>query len=371
MTSALDALINKYGELNTAYGKLTKEELFNFANILNNTQVLDIDTSKKGWYLKIPKVLCFDENVDPQQDPAKTVPQELPKSGNDVDTSKSQWYLEIPKAVTAIQWTGNNQQAMEDFCNNGRYRISDQGDGTLKLADSTGASIINQGDYVVSLKSGFSIYKADEFVKEYQYIQKNSDAEQPPDGFETESSNELLPPPPGSELAQFSSPIKNVYNKIKKFNNKMGIERFNSNKIPDTGKRILNALPGQNNNFALNPGVQEFIRSNVSSAVTGAMNNTLNKGIDKVKKIIPKTNKHYSMNEIVSKILETPEVENNTPESEELKHLDQVNSDLGKNELEKTESLLKSIVSNIPSEKLAEKGINNNISVTKIFNEEN
>lgn len=252
----LEAIKETLPQLEEAYGELAKEELFNFAKIVHGAIDKYFNTSIPQVYMRIPKVLNFDEGVDPQQDPAKTIPQELPKEGTDVDTSKSQWYLEIPKAITAIQWTGNNQQAMEEFCNNGRYRISDNGDGTLRLSDSERAQVINQGDYVASLKSGFSVYKAEDFVKEYQFIEKNSDAQ--PTGFEQQAApegQETLPPPPPEDAmtATFSIPGIDLpgkaLGKIKQINNKLNknnwIEKFQSNNVHDTGKQMMKALPGQ------------------------------------------------------------------------------------------------------------------------------
>lgn len=140
-----------------------------------------IDTSKPWYYLPI-QWKNFDDmsgfTPPPVNAPApeQTVPQELPKPEIQLDTAKTQWYLEIPKAITAIQYVGNNLQNMEEFCNNGRYRLVSMEDGTLKLSDSESSVIINPGDYVASLKSGFSVYKADEFIKNYQYIEKDSDA---------------------------------------------------------------------------------------------------------------------------------------------------------------------------------------------------
>ena len=149
----------------------------------------NIDTSKKWYY--IPTALTnfaqtlegdsnqgmpMDAAIAPgQMPPEQTIPQELTPKTPYIDTAKTQWYLEIPKSVTAIQYVGNNLQNMMDFCNNGRYRLVSMEDGTLKLSDSEGSVIINPGDYVASLKSGFSVYKADEFIKNYQYIEKDSD----------------------------------------------------------------------------------------------------------------------------------------------------------------------------------------------------
>lgn len=257
LISQIDTIKDIAPELEDAYGKLPREQVLLFSNIVNRAINKDFNTSIPQVYMRIPKVLNFD---DSQQDPAKTVPQELPKGGTDVDTSKSQWYLEIPKAITAIQWTGNNQQAMEEFCNNGRYRISDNGDGTLRLADSERTTVINKGDYVASLKSGFSIYKADDFVKEYQFIEKNSDAA--PAGFEQQSEQptdvpvegELPPPPDDAMTATFS--IKGLtnlpgkaLNKAQSINDKFNrggwIENMQSDRVAETGRRLVSKLPGQ------------------------------------------------------------------------------------------------------------------------------
>lgn len=260
LSSQLKTITESMPLLEDVYGKLTKEELLGFSNIIHKAVSKNFNTSIPQIYMRIPKVLNFDEGVAPQQDPAKTVPQELPKEAHDVDTSKSQWYLEIPKAITAIQWTGNNQQAMEEFCNNGRYRISDNGDGTLRLADSERTTVINQGDYVASLKSGFSVYKADDFVREYQFIEKNSEAQ--PGGFEQAEEplppppEEPLPPPPEGDAMQAFSIISsvasapsNALGKIKSINNKINkgnwIEKMQTNNLHETGKQLTKWMPGQ------------------------------------------------------------------------------------------------------------------------------
>lgn len=157
---------------------------------------LKINTSKKWYYIptalvNFAQTLGGDPNTMPQDmnqgmpmdagvapgqmPPEQTIPQEITPKTPYIDTARTQWYLEIPKSVTAIQYVGNNLQNMMDFCNNGRYRLVSMEDGTLKLSDSEGSVIINPGDYVASLKSGFSVYKADEFIKNYQYIEKDSD----------------------------------------------------------------------------------------------------------------------------------------------------------------------------------------------------
>ena len=112
------------------------------------------------------------ENVE---EPGKTLPQEFEKPEVSIDTAKSQWYLEVPKAVTAIQFVGNNVQEIKDFCENGRYRVTQLENNALVLADSERNIVINPGDYVASLKSGFSVYKADDFIKEYRYIERDTD----------------------------------------------------------------------------------------------------------------------------------------------------------------------------------------------------
>lgn len=273
--------------LEEAYGKLTKEELLGFSNIIHNAIFKDFNTSIPQVYMRIPKVLNFDENVDPQQDPSKTVPQELPKEGGDIDTSKSQWYLEIPKAITAIQWTGNNQQAMEEFCNNGRYRISDNGDGTLRLADSERTTVINQGDYVASLKSGFSVYKADDFIREYQFIEKNSDTQ--PAGFEQQGVEDIPPPPPDDAMAAFSilSLPNKALNKVQRINDKFNkgnwMQKMKSENVHDTGKELTKWMPGQQKEF--NDVLEEKfsiigkVVNGVKNAATNVAMGTVNNGI--------------------------------------------------------------------------------------------
>lgn len=292
----MDELIPK---LEDAYGKISREQLLFCNAIFNRAVRKNYNTSIPQLYIKIPKVLNFDEMQDGQQDPAKTIPQELPKAATDVDTSKSQWYLEIPKAITAIQWTGNNQQAMEEFCNNGRYRLTDNGDGTLRLADSERTSVINQGDYVASLKSGFSIYKADDFVREFQFIEKNSDAA--PAGFEVEPTQqeqlpppppegELPPPPPEEGQMEASFSIKDIpgqaLNKVKSINNTLNkgnwIEKFQSNNIHDTGKQLVSKLPGQDNfdieqHFGIIGGVKSFVGDTLLQTATNAVGRSINR----------------------------------------------------------------------------------------------
>lgn len=176
----------------------------------------NIDTSKKWYYIPTALInfaqdfgndpnampqdpnqgMPMDAGVAPgQMPPEQTIPQELTPKTPYIDTAKTQWYLEIPKSVTAIQYVGNNLQNMMDFCNNGRYRLVSMEDGTLKLSDSEGSVIINPGDYVASLKSGFSVYKADEFIKNYQYIEKDSDiASTNPNAMEAAMNNQPMMP---------------------------------------------------------------------------------------------------------------------------------------------------------------------------------
>lgn len=292
LISQIDTIKELAPELEDAYGKLPQEQILLFSKIINGAINKDFNTAIPQVYMRIPKVLNFD---DTQQDPAKTVPQELPKEGTDVDTSKSQWYLEIPKAITAIQWTGNNQQAMEEFCNNGRYRISDNGDGTLRLADSERTTVVNQGDYVASLKSGFSVYKADDFVKEYQFIEKNSDTA--PAGFEQQG--EELPPPPLDDTMMATFSILNLpgkaLNKVRNINNKFNkndwIGKFQSENVHDTGKQMMAKLPGQEEfdnlieqNFGVIGKVIDGAKSLVGNTIVQTGQNAFNGVVNAAKK---------------------------------------------------------------------------------------
>lgn len=292
-------LKDRLPEFETVYGKLTSDEIMDFSRVIYGAKSKNYNTSIPQVYLRIPKVLNFDDNgmIDGQQDPANTIPQELPKEGTDVDTSKSQWYLEIPKAITAIQWTGNNQQAMEEFCNNGRYRLSDNGDGTLRLADSERTTVINQGDYVASLKSGFSVYKADDFVREYQFIEKNSEAQ--PAGFEQKPDEGDIPPPPPlpDEQPQQDAPqnfglVRNIVdapnralNKVQKINSKFDfLKKFESGNIHKTGKKMMSKLPGQSEfsrkmeeNFGLVSKAVDFVKDTAGSVAMNTASNAFNR----------------------------------------------------------------------------------------------
>lgn len=321
----LQAMIQTLPQLEDAYGKLTKEELFNFAKVVHRAVYKNFNTSIPQVYMRIPKVLNFDGEIDPQQDPAKTVPQELPKEGIDVDTSKSQWYLEIPKAITAIQWTGNNQQAMEEFCNNGRYRLTDNGDGTLRLADSERTTVINQGDYVASLKSGFSVYKADDFVREYQFIEKNSDTQ--PAGFEQQATPEDVPPPPEGDVpppppedvmqATFGIPLVSsiasapgkALDKVKSINNKFNkgnwIDKFQSENVHYTGKQMMSKLPGQEDfdnlleqNFGIIGKVIDGVKGVATDVALNTANNMVNSVQQKAMQPKPKPSQPSQFNDI-------------------------------------------------------------------------
>lgn len=301
LISQIDSIKELAPELEDAYGKLPREQVLLFSRVIRSAVNKNFNTSIPQVYMKIPKVLNFDEGmIDGQQDPAKTIPQELPKEGKDVDTSKSQWYLEIPKAITAIQWTGNNQQAMEEFCNNGRYRLTDNGDGTLRLADSERTFVINQGDYVASLKSGFSIYKADDFVRDYQFIEKNSDSA--PAGFEQESQTPPpaegagegeLPPPPSMEATfSITDTPRRMLDKVRSINYRLNkgnwIEKFQSSNIHSTGKQMMSKLPGQEEfdnlieqNFGIIGKTIDKVKSVAGDILLGTANNAVNGVIKK------------------------------------------------------------------------------------------
>lgn len=323
-------LKDRLPEFETVYGKLTSDEIMDFSRVIYNAKSKNYNTSIPQVYLRIPKVLHFNNNmIDGQQDPANTIPQELPKEGTDVDTSKSQWYLEIPKAITAIQWTGNNQQAMEEFCNNGRYRLTDNGDGTLRLADSERTTVINQGDYVASLKSGFSVYKADDFVREYQFIEKNSESQ--PAGFEQKDSEDDIPPPPPlpDEQPQQDAPqnfglVNNILNapnralnKVQKINSKFDfLKKFESGNIHKTGKRMMSKLPGQSEfskkmeeNFGLVSKAIDFVKETAGSVAMNTAANAVNRiqqrGIQKAKEMVskPAPAKNFNIDGIMSIVI--------------------------------------------------------------------
>lgn len=157
----LKASAEKIKDFKKAYGPDIEEEtlLFN-------------DTGKPFYAIYFND----DPTLQGVTEPNQTIPQDMPAPEPIINTAKSQWYLEIPKAITAIQYLGNNYEAMGDFCNNGRYRVTQLENGALMLADGERNTVINPGDYVASLKSGFSVYPADDFVKEYRYIERDSDA---------------------------------------------------------------------------------------------------------------------------------------------------------------------------------------------------
>lgn len=157
----LKASAEKIKDFKKAYGPDIEEEtlLFN-------------DTGKPFYAIYFNN----DPTLQGVTEPNQTIPQDMPAPEPTINTAKSQWYLEIPKAITAIQYLGNNYEAMGDFCNNGRYRVTQLENGALMLADGERNTVINPGDYVASLKSGFSVYPADDFVKEYRYIERDSDA---------------------------------------------------------------------------------------------------------------------------------------------------------------------------------------------------
>lgn len=183
-------------------------------------------------------------------EPGKTLPENLNKPSPDYDTAKSQWYLEIPKAITAIQYVGNNIQAMEDFCNNGRYRITQLENGALMLADSERNTVINPGDFVASLKSGFSVYKADDFIKDFRYIERDSDAAQtnPQVNQDTVQQEELPPemqePPIQDENYQqfFSALVGNVAHALPAISS--GIQTVNQFKDHVNNKVRSSKMPG-------------------------------------------------------------------------------------------------------------------------------
>lgn len=323
-------LKDKLPEFETVYGKLTSDEIMDFSRVIYGAKSKSYNTSIPQVYLRIPKVLNFDDNmIDGQQDPANTIPQELPKEGTDVDTSKSQWYLEIPKAITAIQWTGNNQQAMEEFCNNGRYRLSDNGDGTLRLADSERTTVINQGDYVASLKSGFSVYKADDFVREYQFIEKNSESQ--PAGFEQKDNEGDIPPPPPlpdeqppQDIPQNFGLVNSIVNtpnraldKVKKINSKFDfLKKFESGNIHRTGKQMMSKLPGQSEfsrkmeeNFGLVSKAIDFVKDTAGSVAMNTASNAVNRiqqrGVQKAKDMMskPAPAKNFNIDGIMSIVI--------------------------------------------------------------------
>ena len=180
----LKASAEKIKDFKKAYGPDIEEEtlLFN-------------DTGKPFYAIYFND----DPTLQGVTEPNQTLPQDMPAPEPTINTAKSQWYLEIPKAITAIQYLGNNYEAMGDFCNNGRYRITQLENGALMLADGERNTVINPGDYVASLKSGFSVYPADDFVKEYRYIERDSDAIQtnPQTNIDAQQQ-EPIPQPPAA-----------------------------------------------------------------------------------------------------------------------------------------------------------------------------
>lgn len=194
-------------------------------------------------------------------EPGKTLPQEMTPADPVFDTAKSQWYLEVPKAVTAIQYVGNNIEAMGDFCNNGRYRITQLENGALMLADSERNTVINPGDYVVSLKSGFSVYKADDFVKEFRYIERDSDAEITNE--QVQVDNQQMPQEEviqDQSMQQFANVLGMVGTGIKK-----GIDAgLNSNitapfAAAKTFEKVKNTIRNRMNSSGANNKVFKFI----------------------------------------------------------------------------------------------------------------
>lgn len=186
----LKASAEKIKDFKKAYGPDIEEEtlLFN-------------DTGKPFYAIYFND----DPTLQGVTEPNQTIPQDMPAPEPIINTAKSQWYLEIPKAITAIQYLGNNYEAMGDFCNNGRYRVTQLENGALMLADGERNTVINPGDYVASLKSGFSVYPADDFVKEYRYIERDSDAIQtnPQTNIDAQQQ-EPIPQPP---MAMFSEAL--------------------------------------------------------------------------------------------------------------------------------------------------------------------